>query len=466
MSYNSVLRGGGREHYFEGVLRRSMGPMLIELSGAQQMGAGRAWRAESIGRFGGVRVAAHVLWVDGNFDSEQVDAQLAREYDLRLGGTLRLGTWRLPVEAGVRQTVSRHGVKITEVLTRSSFRVSRATLTVELLHRAVNGDPANAVGEDSGLAVSLIGSGVIGRVHLRGQAEFGVDGNQPGFRRAQLVIDAPLSDRSNLRGSIEVDGRADLQTYSLGFVQQFPRFALRAEGRIDSRGHVGMGLTFAFSLGPDPAGGGWRFSRERLAEQGQASIEVFRDDNGDGTRQAGEPAIEGVQVEAGFRHAEMPTNKAGRTVIDGLFPYVPVMVSIDTGSVSDPLLRPKVQGVVVTPRPGVAAMVSLPLAPTGEVEALLLGPDGQALGGITVELTDAAGRVQFQTVSDFDGYVLFDSVPYGLYRMRIDPKQAAALAALPGLGEPLRIDQRKASLRLGRVRLVPLPLAEPRAQSP
>ena len=28
----------------------------------------------------------------------------------------------------------------------------------------------------------------------------------------------------------------------------------------------------------------------------------------------------------------MPTNKAGRTVIDGLFPYVPVMVSIDAGS--------------------------------------------------------------------------------------------------------------------------------------
>ncbi|WP_309623901.1 carboxypeptidase-like regulatory domain-containing protein [Novosphingobium sp.] len=466
MSYNSVLRGGGREHYFEGVLRRSMGPMLIELSAAQQMGAGRAWRAETIGRLGGVRVAAHVLWIDGNFDSEQVDAQINREYDLRLGGTLHLGNWRLPVEGGVRQTLSRRGVKVTEVLTRGSFRISRATLTVELLHRAVNGDPANALGEDSGWAVSLIGSGVIGRVHLRGQAEFGIDGNRPGLRRVQLVVDAPLSDRSNLRGSIEVDGQADLQTYSLGYVQQFPRFALRAEGRIDSQGHVGMGLTFAFSLGPDPAGGGWRFSRERLAEQGQASIEVFRDDNGDGQRQRDEPAIEGVQVEAGFRHAEMPTNKAGRTVIDGLFPYVPVMVSIDAGSISDPLLRPKVQGVVVTPRPGVAAVVSLPLAPTGEVEALLLGPDGQALGGITVELTDGAGRVLFQTVSDFDGYVLFDNVPYGQYRLRIDPKQAAALSVQPGLGDPLRIDQRKASLRLGRVRLAAQPAIAANGQAP
>ena len=466
LSYNSVLIGRRREHYFEGVVRRSMGPMLVEVSAAQQIGAGRAWRAETIGRVGGLRVAAHVLWVDGNFDSEQVDAQQRREYDLRLGGTLHLGGLRLPVEGGVRQTLSRRGVKITEVLTHGSFRISRATLTVELLHRAVNGDPDLSVGEDRGWALSLIGSATIGRTHLRGQAEFGIGESRPGFRRAQLVVDTPLDDRSNIRASLEIDGQADLQTYSLGYVRQFPRFALRAEGRIDNHGRVGAGLTFAFSLGPNPVDGGWRFSRERLAEQGQASIEVFRDDNGDGQRQAGEPAIEGVNVEAGFRHSELPTNKAGHTVIDGLYPYVPVMVSIDAGSLQDPLLRPKVQGVVVTPRPGVAAVVSLPLAPTGEVEAILLGHDGQPLGGISVELTDPGGHLLYQTISDFDGYVLFDDVPYGQYRLRIDPKQAAALSLLPQLGDPVRIDSRKSSIRLGRVRLEGAPDPQPRGQSP
>ena len=466
LSYNSVLLGRRREHYFEGVVRRSLGPMLVEVSAAQQVGAGRAWRAETIGRMGGLRVAAHVLWVDGDFDSEQVDAQQRREYDLRLGGTLRLGGWRLPVEAGVRQTLSRRGVKITEVLTHGSFRISRATLTVELLHRAVTGDPDFAVGEDRGWALSLIGSATIGRTHLRGQAEFGIDGSRPGFRRAQLVVDMPLDDRSNLRGSFEIDGQANSQTFSMGYVRQFSRFALRAEGRIDNHGRVGAGFTLAFSLGPDPVDGGWRFSRERLAEQGQASIEVFRDDNGDGLRQTGEPAIEGVRVEAGFRHSDMPTNKAGRTVIDGLYPYVPVMVSIDAGSLQDPLLRPKVQGVVVIPRPGVAAVISLPLAPTGEVEAILLGADGQPLGGIGVELTDAAGHLLYQTVSDFDGYVLFDNVPYGQYRLRIDPKQAAALGATPQLGDPIRIDQRKSSIRLGRVRLQGAPVPQPHGQSP
>lgn len=466
LSYNSVVTGGRREQYLEAVLRRSMGPMLFEFSAAQQLGEGRAWRAETIGRIGGVRIAAHAVWVEGDFDSEQVSGQERREYDLRLGGTLNLGGWRLPVQGGIRQTLSRRGVKITEVLTNAAFRISRATLTVELLHRSIEGDPALSVGEDAGLALSLVGSGVLGRVHLRGQAEFGVNGTRTGFRRAQMVVDVPVSDRSNLRGTFEIDGTSDTQSFALGYVHQFSGFALRAEGEVDNHGQVRFGLTAAFSLGPDPVDGGWRFSRERLAEQGQASIEVFRDDNGDGQRQAGEPAVEGVQIEAGFRHSAAPTNKDGRAVIDGLYPYVPVMVSIDAGSVEDPLLRPKLTGVVVTPRPGVAASVVLPLSPTGEVEAVLLGPDGEPAAGVVVELTDASGQVLLQTASDFDGYVLFDSVPYGQYRLQVKDKDAARLGVTPFFAPLLKVDSHKPSQRLGRVRLQALPPDLARGQSP
>ncbi|MEQ1498402.1 MAG: carboxypeptidase-like regulatory domain-containing protein [Novosphingobium sp.] len=466
MSYNSVVLGGRREHYLEGVLRRSLGPLLIELSGAQQIGAGRAWRTEAIGRVAGVRVSAHVLWVDGQFDSELVDAQQHREYDLRLGGTLKLGGWRLPVEAGVRHTLSRQGVKITEVLTSSAFRISRATLTVQLLHRSAAGNPALTAQEDRGLAVSLLGSSIIGRVHLRGQAEFGLSGNRPGFRKAQLVADVRVAEKSTLRGAIDIDGPSDTQAYSIGFVRQFPTFALRGEGRLDNHGNVSAGLTLALSLGPNPVDGGWRVSRERLAQQGQASIEVFRDDNGDGLRQPSEPPIEGVSVEAGFHHSEQPTNASGRTVIDGLSPHVPVMVSIDLGSLNDPLLKPKVQGVVVVPRPGVAAAVSIPIAPTGEVEIVLLDPAGQPQGGVIVELVDAAGRIMFQTNSDFDGYVLFDSVPYGDYRIRVEAKDAAVIGVRPEVTSALRIDQHRPSARLGRIKLEAQPNLPPRGQSP
>ena len=466
LSYNSVSQLGRRRNFFEGVLRRALGPMLVELSAAQQFGAGRALRGEAIGRVKGLRFSGHVLWVDGAFDSELVNARQRSEVELRLGGTLKLGNWSLPLEAGLRQSVSRQGVKVTELLTHGSFRFSRAALTVELLHRTATGDQALINNEIQGNAIALLGNTAFGRLHLRGQARFGLNGNRPGFQQAQLVVETPLSASGSLRGALDLDGPSHRQTVSLGYVQQFKRFALRGEGTLDNHGNVGAGLTLAFSLGPDPVDGGWRVSRDRLAEQGQASIEVFRDDNGDGARQAGEPAVEGVAVEAGFRHGEKATNRAGRAVIDGLLPYVPVLISIDSGSLPDPLLRPKGQGMVVVPRPGIAAKVVLALAPTGEVEAVVLSPEGEPQGGVTIELTDAGGHVLYQTVSDFDGYTLFDSVPYGDYRLQVGAASAAALNLRSQLGGALRIDGGHASQRLGRIRLAPAVRAPPIAQLP
>ena len=466
LSYNSSVLLGRRRHYLEGTVRRSVGPLLVELSGAQQFGAGRAWRGEALGKFGELRVAAHVLWVDGEFDSEQIGARQRSEAELRLSGHVKLGSWHLPVELGLRQSRSRDGVKITEVLTHGSLRISRATLTVEFLHRTATGNPALTASEAQGNSVALLGNAGLGRVRLRGQVRFGLDGNQPGFQQAQLVAETPLGRDMTARAGYEIDGPSQRRTATLGFVRQFPRFALRGEGTLDNHGNLGFGLTLALSLGPDPAGGGWRVSREKLAQQGQASIEVFRDDNGDGLKQDSEPAVEGVAIEAGFHHSDRPTNKAGRAVIDGLLPYVPVLVSIDSGSLPDPLLRPKGQGMVVVPRPGVAAKVLLALAPTGEIEAVLLGGDGEPQGGVTIELTDPAGHVLYQTASDFDGYVLFDSVPYGDYRLRINAASAAALGVVGDAGRALRIDHDHASQRLGQIRLQLAPPLPPMAASP
>lgn len=456
VEYQSVMLAGRRRHYMEGTVQRALGRMLLEVSGAQQLGAGRAIQAKALGRLGAIRYDAEALWVDGDFESELVDAQQRREYGLRLSTSVKMGTWRLPVETGVRHFQTRTGAKVTEWLIRSALQLKRTSLTTELSRRTARGPVAALAGEDLGTKLNLIANTAIGPVRLRGAARFALDGQRRGLENAQAVAETGIGQSSTLRLGYEHDATSRRDEVMLGWVRQFDRFALRTEGRLDTRGRLTLGLTLGFSLGPDPVDGGWRMSRQRLAESGQAAVEVFRDENGDGYRQAGEGLVEGVAVEAGFRHTEAPTNKAGRAVIDGLTPYVPVLVSIDAGSLPDPLLQPKGQGVVVVPRPGVAAKVSLPLAPTGELEALLLGPDGEPREGVVLELTDTAGQVVRQVQSDFDGYVLFDSVPYGDYRLRIGAASALALGVKGDLGTVLRIDRANPSLRLGRIRLQPL----------
>ncbi len=464
IEYHSMILTGRRQDYLEATLRRSLGGLLVETSAAQQLGAGRALRAKALGKLGPVGFDAQALWSDGGFDSELVKAEQNREYSLRLNSTVSLGRWRLPVEGGLRQLRTRTGRTVSEWTARGSLRMARVSLGAEWLHRSVAGPGAASAADNPGDELTLIGNTTLGRVRVRGSARFRLAGTvsgqaHRGFEQGQLVLESPLGTASSLRASYEYDALSARHDYALGLVHQFDRFALRGDARADNRGRLGFSLTAAFSFGPDPVDGGWRTSRDRLAENGQAAIEVFRDDNGDGYRQAGEAAVEGVTLEAGFRHSRSATNAAGLTVIDGLQPYVPVLVSIDGGSLPDPLLQPKGPGMVVVPRPGVQARLALPLAPTGEIEAVLLGSDGEPRGGVAIELTDPAGRVLLRARSDFDGYVLFDAVPYGDYRLVVGAASAASLGVQPVLVGALRIDRDHASRRLGRLRLEPAPAA-------
>jgi hypothetical protein len=450
LEYQSLLLAGQRRSYIEATLRRGVGPTLVELTGAQQLGAGRALSTRVYGKLGGVRFEAHSLFIDGQFSSELIEPDQKREFGLRLSTTVPLGNWQLPVELAGRQSQAQDGTKVTEWLMRTSIRIARLSLTAELSHQTTTG-PSGGQGSETKLAV--LANTALGPVRLRGDAHFVLAGPKPGFEAVKLYADAPLSERGTLRGTYEYRADSARHEVTFGYVHQFRRFALRGEGRWNSHGGIGAGLSLAFSLGPDPVDGGWRVSRERLAQEGQAGIEVFRDDNGDGYRQAGETAVEGVTIEAGFRHTDAPTDAQGRAVIDGLRPYVPVLVSIDTGSLPDPLLQPKGRGIVIVPRPGIASRLSLPLAPTGEVEAVLLGADGEPRSGITLELVDGAGQVVRQAGSDFDGFVLFDSVPYGRYRLQVNAENAATLQVRQALGIAVTIDRATASQRLGRIRM-------------
>jgi len=458
--YQSVMHLGRRHHYVEGTMQRALGRMLLEVSGAQQLGAGRAFQAKAIGRLGPLRYDAEALWIDGDFASELIEARQRGHLGLRLSTALKLGTWRLPVEGGLRQFRTRGGASVSERLVRAAVQLGRTSLTTELAHRSASAPAAALDGEDLGTTLNLIANSAVGPVRLRGAARFALSGPQRGLENAQVVAEAGFGKSSTMRLGFEHDATSRRNEAMLGWVRQFDRFALRGEGRLDTHGRFTLGLTVGFSLGGDPVDGGWRMSRQRLAESGQAAVEVFRDENGDGLRQADEGLVEGVSAEAGFRHTEAPTNKIGRAVIDGLTPFVPVLVSIDAGTLPDPLLQPKGQGVVVVPRPGIAAKVSLPLAPTGEIELFLLGPDGAPTEGATIELADRAGRVLRQVASDFDGYVLIDAVPYGDYRLQLGAASAAALGVRSELSPALRIDRASPSLRLGRVRLQAAPAAQ------
>jgi hypothetical protein len=265
--------------------------------------------------------------------------------------------------------------------------------------------------------------------------------------------------------------RTGVTEFELGYVRHFRQFAIRGSGNANTRGGIGASLSVSFSFGPDELDGGWRLSSDKLAQRGQAAVSVFLDENGDGRRSPGEEAMPGIGVIAGQHGSGEPTNERGHTYVEGLQPYERVLVSVDESTLPDPFLMPRGKGIVVTPRPGVPAIIELAVAPTGEVEGSLQAPEGTPLAGAQLELVDDGGQVIARSISEYDGFFLFDRVVYGRYRLQLADDTRAALGVAADLAANVELGPDQTVERLGPIRLhaattVAQARAPPRGQSP
>ena len=78
VSGHSVFLEGKRRDYGELNVQRAMGPVLLDLTAAQEFGAGRAYRASALGRIGKINVEAETFFLDGSFTSGLVGQQERR----------------------------------------------------------------------------------------------------------------------------------------------------------------------------------------------------------------------------------------------------------------------------------------------------------------------------------------------------------------------------------------------------
>ncbi|MGB5077979.1 MAG: carboxypeptidase regulatory-like domain-containing protein, partial [Sphingorhabdus sp.] len=202
---------------------------------------------------------------------------------------------------------------------------------------------------------------------------------------------------------------------------------------------------------PNPHSGGIRVASEKLASSGQAFATVFQDENADGVRQAGEPVYKEVELTAGLSAKGAPTDAEGRTVIDGLQPYQPVLIGIDASSLPDPFVQPATSGVVVTPRPGVPVTIELPLVSAGEISGTLQREGGKVLSGVEIELLDKNGRTIKTTRTEYDGFFLFEFVPYGSYRLKVAAVSASVVAVDPALPALAELGKARGTVDLGIV---------------
>ena len=154
---------------------------------------------------------------------------------------------------------------------------------------------------------------------------------------------------------------------------------------------------------------------------------------------------------AGLTGKGEPTNENGQSLIDDLQPFKPVLIGIDSSSLPDPFIQPATSGVVVTPRPGVPFTIELPLVSAGEVAGTLKREDGKLLSGVDIELLDKGGIAVKTTRSEYDGYFLFESVPYGKYTLRIGALSANIVGVKPEIETIAQLDGDNPTAEVGVV---------------
>jgi hypothetical protein len=458
-AHSLMLDGFARQNYLEGSLRRALGSALIEVSGSAALGGGYALRAQAIGEIRRTRYTLESIWANG-FRSDRLQPGVTGLHSVSLDQLFGSGSATIPVSITARLTTRSTGSDTLDVASRVSANVGRVSLTGELRWR----DDLVSFGVDPPgvMEAGLLANARIGRVRLRGEARFRLS-PETRFDSATLVGEWAAGKGADPYGDTSASWRAELGydqglrrgRAGLGYVRRFDRLALTASAEAATDGSVAAGLNIAFSLGPDPRSGGVRMAAEKLASRGTALVRVYRDLNANGRHDFAEPWEKDVAVTAGRVPVDRPTNARGEAVVDGLEPFQPVLIGIDSGSLPDPMVQPSLPGMVVTPRPGVVAVIELPLVGAGDIDGTLVRAGGSSIEGVDLELLDAERRVVARTRTDFDGFFLFDRVPYGRYSMRIAQLAADATKLSTVLAGVAIVADKQPSAHLGAVAAEP-----------
>ena len=440
----------------EGTVRRALGRALVESSVARDSHGGTAARAGILARVGNVNISGEAL-IANDFRLNNIREHSLKQMQVSVDAPLHIGRALIPAHASVRVIDRSDSSRELEAAGRLSASIGRFNLGTDIRYSHYS-SPLGPAPPDE-LQASLVGSGHIGRVRIRGSTLFDI---LPSARLRSTEVSAywSASERADWEAALGYDGFAKRARARLSHIRRFNAVAVALTGEAASDGSLAFSFNLIFSLDPTR---GFKPSRLPMASAGMVRAHVYRDLNDNGVRDPGEPDEKGALITTGTRVASEQTDRNGRATVAGLAVYQPVAIGIDESSLGDPTLTPRKALQVVTPRAGIIADVDIGLVGAGSIEGLLVKDGGGGFEGVDLELVDASGKAVSTTRSDYDGYFLFDRVAYGHYSIRLAAASASAIHAGVALDAHIVVTGDKPTVRLGAIKPMSLPQVATRA---
>ena len=446
----AMLIDDQRLTFVEGAVRHSVGPAMVELAAARESTGGMAARAQMLGKFGSVNFSAEGI-IANDFHLRGGRKESLREGRIALDVPIRLGRTMFPAHAEAHFIDRKDGTRQLDAAARLAANINRFNLAADLRYRRhyMSSGPA----PPAELNLDLIGTGHIGDVRLRAGTRLDI-APRARFGAAELSAYWSATEKTDWEASLAYEAGSRRGRARLTHVRRLETMAVALTGEAATDGSVAFGVNLSFSLDPRR---GLNFSRKPLAQAGSVRARVYRDLNDNGVHDAAEPYEKGALVTTGMTLSERATDARGQVMVGGLTAYTPVAVGLDTTSLADPSLMPKQAVQVIVPRPGVPAEVEIGLVGGGDVEGALLKSGGLGFEGVDLELIGSSGKVIGTARSDFDGFFLFQRVPYGAYVLRVAQSSAIAGKIQAELGVRVSVTAERPVVRLGSVHAAPVP---------
>jgi hypothetical protein len=326
------------------------------------------------------------------------DLETERERNLNRRDALRMNrqAGRVALEVIADREIDTSGILRYELSGRASASLRGVQTTNQLR--------ANINGSDNLRGSFLVSGRLLDKLSLRSTVDYGVRPKVEVEKiSANLDYQFNRDTRYRLAASKTMNGGEDY-SISAGAFLNLEKAAVGLTSSYSTQEKFQVIASVTFSLSPKSSGK-YQVSRKSLSNLGQVDVRIFVDKNNDGRFNQDDEPLEGVQL---VRGGGQETNKNGIASLKRP-PHRIVNVAINETSLEDPFL---VAGppVLVRPRPSHRLFVEIPVWETGEIEA-------QVEPGSLVEVF-RNDKLLSSRYADFDGFIVFEKVPYGAYSVR------------------------------------------------
>jgi hypothetical protein len=400
------------EQYFVTNIRANLftGVLLGEYS--QQQDQGSAWQARYLGNLGEHSYEVSYQSFDEDFESPYTvrSTRIESRAELSIFGR----TENVVFDAySLRFRREQHPNEVLrdEIFNRVSRRLGNAFISNEMSYTH------NNIGDDTYRGTLKL-SGRYQRYGLSGEFDYDPQDANPasvarGTLRWQMKPDVYTSFQLSKQLKNNHEFRID-NTVSW----RKDAFDLSFKSSVGSNNFWSVGLGVSMSIGYDRYRKSLYSQSKSLSNSGRVAFNVFVDDNKNNTLDSGERVLDKVRYKD-FNTDENSNNFLSIIDIPSLNAY-----KIDTQKVilDNPYLVAPNRYYTIYTHAGSDLTFNIPVQNTGDIEGHLLNyqnsgepNDSVVSAGVEIELHNKKGELVAKTVSEFDGYYSFNTVPVGQY---------------------------------------------------